>query len=302
MASKAIMEQISRQTNGSAVAVWGRYLLRTAYQPIFSFVEGKVKTVAYEGLIRPFDDGYPISPGEFFASVKVADRLSVETLTRSLHVMNATQVIGPGHSLFLNFDPSVFVDRSIADAALSDMRASLYEASIDPARVVCELTEQKSGSDEVMHRFVAALRAAGFRIAIDDFGADDSDYSRVVGLKPDIIKFDAQWIVRLMETSAGQGLLELMVGKFKSMGFLTLFEGLEETWQVDLAVDCKVDMVQGYALAMPEIVGQNNSADLTFEQPKIVGEWPNPVASRAPVAMRDVARPARAFGRRVAAP
>jgi EAL domain-containing protein (putative c-di-GMP-specific phosphodiesterase class I) len=39
-----------------------------------------------------------------------------------------------------------------------------------------------------------------FKIAVDDFGADDSDIQRVTDLNPDILKFDAEWVRRFTET------------------------------------------------------------------------------------------------------
>jgi len=295
-----MIDHISRQANGTAVGIWGRFLLRSAFQPIFAFVDGKLKITAYEGLIRPFESGKPVSPGAFFGSIKAIDRFRIETLTRTLHVLNASSRIGADASLFLNFDPSVFTDRVIADNALQDLRLVLHEAGIDPARVVCELTEKKSGSDEAMFGFVQALRANRFRIAVDDYGADDSDMGRIEDIKPDIIKFDAAWITRLMESDPGAALLAAMVDKFKSAGIRTVFEGLEERWQLDLADMCQVDMVQGYILARPELV----SMDEPVPHPAVDND-----AQIAPVTAQDIAvRPAhtparmvRPFGRRAAA-
>ncbi len=133
------------------------------------------------------------------------------------------------------------------------MRLVLHEADIDPRRIVCEVTEQKSASSEALHSFVQALRAHGFRIAVDDYGAHDSDIERIRVLKPDIVKFDAQWITRLMESGPGFALLHAMVANFADQGIETVFEGIEEGWQLELAERSGASMVQGYVLARPEI-------------------------------------------------
>lgn len=254
MGRQAALDQISRQPNGTYVGKWGNFLLRNAYQPIFSFGKGRMDIAAYEGLIRPFVNGDAVSPVAFFGSIKPIDRFGVETLTRTLHVLNAPQQIGPSASLFLNFDPSVFVDKAISDAALRDLKLVLHEAKIDPTRVVCELTEHRTDSEETLFNFVKALKANGFKIAIDDYGIDDSDYARVKSLHPQIVKFDGGWISRLMDTKPGAALLKTMVRTFHDMGIKSVFEGLEETWQLDLAYECEVDLVQGFVLARPELV------------------------------------------------
>lgn len=248
------LAHIIRQEDGAAVGVWGSHTLKSAFQPIFAFEGGKLEIAAFEGLIRPFRVGRPVSPGAFFGSVPAADRLHVETLCRTLHLLNAGIFLDPATSIFINFDPSVFSERAIADTALKDMRLVLHEAGIDARRIVCEVTEQKAASEQALFDFVAALRAHGFRIAVDDYGSDESDIRRIRELKPDIVKFDAQWITRLMETGPGFALLSAMVETFAAQDIVTVFEGIEVGWQLELAERSGAALVQGFVLARPQIV------------------------------------------------
>ncbi|TPK71891.1 EAL domain-containing protein [Mesorhizobium sp. B2-4-17] len=285
---------IIRHDDGTSSGVWGIYTLQSAFQPIFAFKEGKLLVVAFEGLIRPFRDGEPQSPMTFFSTCPAADRLHVEALTRTLHLLNAGACLPQEASIFINFDPSVFTERAVADNALREMRLVLHEAGIDPGRVVCEVTEQRSASQETLYEFVAALRGNGFRIAVDDYGADDSDINRVKELRPDIVKFDARWITQLMESGAGFALLTAMVKSFEEQAIRTVFEGLEEGWQLDLAEKSGASMVQGYVLARPEL------APTSFHAFGKAGE--ETVSATAGVepatATPRTARPAKAFGRR----
>src|SRR5690606_28247980 len=116
--------------------------------------DGKLAVAAFEGLVRPFRDGEPQSPASFFSTWSAGDRLHIETLTRTLHLLNAGACLPKEASIFVNFDPSVFVDRAIADTALREMRLVLHEAGIDPGRVVCEVTEQRPASQEILYQFV----------------------------------------------------------------------------------------------------------------------------------------------------
>ena len=251
---------IIRQDDGISIGVWGTHTLRSAFQPIFAFQDGKLSISAFEGLTRPFRDSEPCTPSAFFNSMPAVDRLHVETLTRTLHLLNAAACLPDDALIFVNFDPSIFIDRAIADTALRDMRLVLNEAQIDARRVVCEVTEQRSGSDETLFRFVETLRTNGFRIAVDDYGSDDSDMNRIKDLRPDIVKFDAMWIGRLMEFGAGYALLTAMVATFADQGIETVFEGIEEGWQLQLAEKSGASMVQGYALARPELAPTSFSA------------------------------------------
>jgi EAL domain-containing protein (putative c-di-GMP-specific phosphodiesterase class I) len=247
------LAHIVRQDDGTSTGIWGPYRLKSAFQPIFAIGGGKLDIVAFEGLLRPFREEAALAPENFFSLVTGMDRLHVETLSRTLHLLNAGAFLGPHALIFVNFDPSVFVERAVADSALRDMRLVLHEAKLDPSRIVCELTERHTPSQEALFNLVSALRRHGFQIAVDDYGAAESDMNRIRDLTPDIVKFDAHWIGRLMETAPGFGLLKTLVGQFEEQGIRTVFEGIEESWQVDLAARCGVTMAQGYALALPEL-------------------------------------------------
>jgi EAL domain-containing protein (putative c-di-GMP-specific phosphodiesterase class I) len=291
------LAHIIRHDDGTSTGVWGIYVLKSAFQPIFAFQDGKLSVAAFEGLVRPFRDGEPQSPASFFSTCPAGDRLHIETLTRTLHLLNAGACLPKGTSIFINFDPSVFVDRAVADTALREMRLVLHEAGIDPGRVVCEVTEQRSASQETLYQFVEALRGNGFRIAVDDYGADDSDINRIKELKPDIVKFDAHWITQLMDSGAGFALLTTMVHTFEEQGIRTVFEGIEEGWQLDLAEKSGASMVQGYVLARPELAPTSFRVFADVEPPPAI-----PPLNEPPVAapFAQPGRPVRTFGRRVA--
>ena len=122
------LAHIIRHDDGTSSGVWGIYTLQSAFQPIFAFNEGTLSVAAFEGLIRPFRDGEPQSPVSFFGTCPAADRLHIEALTRTLHLLNAGACLPEEASIFINFDPSVFTDRAIADKALRDMRLVLQDA------------------------------------------------------------------------------------------------------------------------------------------------------------------------------
>lgn len=299
MARSAGLAHIVRNDDGTSTGVWGIHALKSAFQPIFAFEGGRLRVAAFEGLIRAFRDGEPVSPGSFFHGVPPVDRFHVETLARTLHLLNAGACLGPEALLFVNFDPSLFSDRAVVEVALRDTRLVMHEAGIQPERVVCEMTEQKSGSRTALFHFVGKLRAHGFRIAVDDYGADDSDIARIDELRPDIVKFDAKWISRLMLSGPGFALLRTMVSTFRERGIATVFEGIEETWQLEIAERCGASMVQGFALARPELAPTGFSvflrspisADAAPSEGAAAARHPSVPASRPQPSMR-------AFGRR----
>lgn len=248
---------IRHHDDGTYTAVWGPFLLKSGFQPIFRIGGGPARIGAFEALCRPLRNGVATSPGKFFPLVPKDEGYLVELQTRATHVLNAPAVLSGNEWLFLNFDPSMFTSRGAVLDALAILNETLAIAGLDRKRIVCEVTEHRIDEENLLS-LVGAMRDRGFKIAVDDYGADDSDMARVRKLSPDIIKFDAYWITKLMDSGqAGAELLKNMVMTFKERGILTLFEGIEDGWQLDLAVDCQVDFVQGYVLARPQTVPTN---------------------------------------------
>jgi EAL domain-containing protein (putative c-di-GMP-specific phosphodiesterase class I) len=244
--------QITEQEGQVLMGIFGPFMLSSAFQPIFRFVDGKLRIAAFEGLVRPVREGKRVSPGAFFKLVPATDRLGIETLTRTLHLQNAARFLDPSTYLFVNFDPSVYTEAEVARDALRGMLRTLDDFHIDRARVVCEVTEKRVRDADSLVRFVDTLRGNQFKIAVDDYGAEDSDISRIDALKPDIVKFDAEWITKLMDNDAGPALMKAMVNTFADRGIVNLFEGIEEDWQLVLADELSVDLVQGFVVAKPE--------------------------------------------------
>ncbi|MCY0096136.1 EAL domain-containing protein [Hoeflea ulvae] len=234
---------------------YGPFVLRSAFQPIFSQnSEGHLTIEAFEALIRAQRGGEPVSPGHFFSLVEKGDSLAVDTLCRELHILNMGKLGRKKARLFINFNPGLFDGVADIESEVDRMVEFTVRAGLRPGRIVCEITEQGSGDEKVLMELVTGLRSRLFKIAVDDFGADDSDSKRVDEIKPDVLKFDAAWVRRFTETSAGMGLLKLMVEQFVERGITVLFEGLEEEHQVEFCQQIGVPLMQGYALARPEIV------------------------------------------------
>jgi EAL domain-containing protein (putative c-di-GMP-specific phosphodiesterase class I) len=296
------LAHITRREDGTSEGAWGPYVLKSAFQPIYAFKKGQLSVAAFEGLLRPFRDELPCRPHDFFLSVPASDRFHVETLSRNLHLLNAGACLPPAASIFVNFDPSLFGDRGLVDAALRDMRLVLHEARIEPARVVCEVSEQKSVSHRMLADCVSALRRHGFAIAVDHYGAANSDIERVNALAPDMVKFDMRSIAQLMDHKPGRALLRVMVEAFDARGIVTVFEGVEERWQLEVAEEAGAAMVQGFALARPELASANFHHDPVSGNASGVSERKQDAEGKGRLGVRaDANRHRPIFGRRTGA-
>lgn len=247
-------QSLKRAEDGTWVAQYKDFSLKTAFQPIFRFVGGKLRPVAFESLLRPYIDDTSVLPSSFFGSLADDDIPVVETIARTLHVRNAPLLPVQARRLFLNFNPGALESKSTFESVLDDLGAELGLSDLSTNDCICEITEKAAVSEPDLRYFVYALRARGYLIAVDDFGAASSDMSRIKALTPDLVKFDGEMVKWLMDSPEGYREFKQLVKKFKELRIKTVIEGLEEFWQVEMAENAGADFVQGFAAAVPRIV------------------------------------------------
>jgi EAL domain-containing protein (putative c-di-GMP-specific phosphodiesterase class I) len=310
MAGNSVFSNLRTEEDGSWTAVYGAFTLHSALQPIFSQDdEGYLEIQAFEGLIRPSRNGEWVRPAEFFPLVAREDSAMIDSLCRTLHIFNTGALRRTNAKLFVNFHPGLFVTDADIRREVELIKLAAREAGMSPDRIVCEITQKQNDTADMLAHFVAELRQHGFRIAIDEYGADERDSLRLKLMKPDYVKFEADWVKEFLENSAGSALLRVMVNQFKEQGILTIFEGLEDLRQVDLSRNLHVPLVQGYALARPQI------APTTFNEEFPESAAPTPASLKsgadlerynpdvhlpkaATVSYNPVARRTTAFGKR----
>ncbi len=64
------LAHIIRQDDGTSSGVWGTFTLRSAFQPVFAFQNGKLSIAAFEGLVRPARDGELLRLPHFFQAFR----------------------------------------------------------------------------------------------------------------------------------------------------------------------------------------------------------------------------------------
>ena len=242
-----------RDDDGTITAVDGLFVVKTAFQPIFRSQAGRIVPIAFEALARPFRNGTPVVPGHYFANLTGDNLVETEALLRHVHVQNAKTLPRQAKRLFINFHPAALSNQSTFEATLDALGEDVRQAGIAPPDLICEFTEQREQSEEALKHFVYALRARGYLIAVDDFGAAFSDPVRIARLTPDIIKIDGAMVRRQLASEDGFDELKRLVEMFRRDGIRCVLEGLENTRQVELARRTGAALLQGFALGGPQL-------------------------------------------------
>lgn len=241
-----------RNEDGTVAALDGTVIVTSAFQPVFRQFDGRLYPVAFEALARPSRNDTPLLPDAYFGEVPMAELRAVEALIRHVHVQNARHLPHNAKRLFLNFHPAGLGTPGRFEADLDALGADLRQTGISPRDLVCEFTEHREQSEEDLKHFVYALRARGFLIAVDDFGAAFSDPARIARLTPDIVKIDGAVVRRLLSAEQGFDELTRLVDAFRAEGIRCVLEGLENMRQIELARRTGAHFLQGYALAAPQ--------------------------------------------------
>ncbi|HWH28400.1 MAG TPA: EAL domain-containing protein [Mycobacteriales bacterium] len=99
-------------------------------------------------------------------------------------------------------------------------------------------------------RCLEDLRAAGFRIAMDDFGSGFSSLAQLAVLPVDTLKFDRQFI-RGIHTPNGRRIVDTIITLAGELGLTTIAEGIETAAEADVVRRAGCSLAQGYHFARP---------------------------------------------------
>jgi EAL domain-containing protein (putative c-di-GMP-specific phosphodiesterase class I) len=209
--------------------------LRTVSQPIVDLTTGR--PVAYEALAR-FGCGAPTDAVFDDARRRgLGHQLEAEAIASALRGGPPP----PGTRLSVNLSPSALTSAAVL--------AGLPE---DLTRITVEVTENELvAHEEAIEASLAALRARGAQIAVDDAGAGYASLRQVMQLGPDIIKLDRSLIMGAHADPAKRALIRAFVAFGHDLGGQVCAEGIEVAEELRTLADLDVSTGQGYLFARP---------------------------------------------------
>ena len=198
---------------------------------------------AFEALVR-VDSATLRGPGDLFAAAYDLGRtLELERAIRDLVGAVATS-LPAGAALFCNIEPETLLDEALYAPDTPLARAA--------SRVVVEITERAPLTKiPGFEDRIARLRAMGFRLALDDFGAGSAGFSALANLRPDVVKFDMDLIRGIDADPSKERTVAMMLTLCKGLGALVLAEGVETEPERDKLHAMGFELFQGYWFARP---------------------------------------------------
>ncbi len=220
--------------------------LKVHYQPQVNFVEGTV--IGCEALLRWNDHGVPQSPQ---VAVEAAEANGfIGELTRLVvrHVIDELGEIlhqRDGFRVSINFSAT---DLS-RETFLDELHAQLGAAGIAPRQVTIELTEHTAGDNTALTRTLTRARAAGHKVAIDDFGIGYSNLGYLRDHPVDYLKIDKSFTEMIGTGSVRSIIVTQIIDLAKVLGLDVIVEGLETEEQIAYVVRHGAQCGQGWVFA-----------------------------------------------------
>ena len=240
---------------GIESGVYGKYRLRSSYQPIFARQGQVLRPVAVEGLVTPYLAGEPVPPADFFAGLPERDWRFIEWMCRALQLRNHCNIGVGDLELYVDCDPPA---ETVPDALTTEIHflaRELGEGGLEPRLLVCAISEAAALDRAMLLRLAAEMRSHGLRIAIGDFGAGHWTEELTDLLRPDIVGIDGEWFRKICRDATTVRLFETVMSRLREREAKVLVKGIEDQAQFGVALRAGADLFQGSHLAAPALVG-----------------------------------------------
>lgn len=217
------------------------------FQPITDLATGELK--ALEALARWHDDTLGRIPPDQF--IPIAEQINViEPISERLLALAAAEAGRWAEAVRLSFNVSAVQLCTAGSAAR--ILAVLEAARLDPGRLQVEVTETALLADfEIARENLQALRAAGARIVLDDFGAGHASISYLREMQFDGVKLDGALIASIADSLRSRRLLKGVLDLCAALGLPSVAEHIETDEQLELLRELGCREGQGYLLSPP---------------------------------------------------
>jgi EAL domain-containing protein (putative c-di-GMP-specific phosphodiesterase class I) len=225
--------------------------IETVFQPKIHLLDGEVTGV--EALVRWRQaDGGLVVPGDFLPPIENSDVMHDLTLT----VLD--QAIGQlAHWRAQGLDiGSVAVNvpsQSLLAASFErEVHTALERYHVGAEKLTLELTEASIVEQpDLAAERIAALRAIGVDVSIDDFGTRYSSLARISRFDVSELKIDRAFVSGMRHNEADLAVVKMVIDLGKALGLRVVAEGIEVELDADELTRMGCPIGQGFLFARP---------------------------------------------------
>ncbi len=223
------------------------------YQPKYDITGDKPRLRSAEALIRwQHPKRGMISPGDFIPLFE--GNGLIQKLDNYVWDKAAKQIRRWKEKYGRTIPVSVNVSRiDIYDPRLEEKLLELIRINdLEPSDLMLEITESAYSDDaQALIDVVNSLRAKGFKIEMDDFGAGYSSLNMLTTIAVDVIKLDREFIMNMTKDEKSLKMVELIIDIARFLSVPVVAEGVEHEEEVKILKSLKCDVIQGYYFSKP---------------------------------------------------
>ena len=220
------------------------------YQPVVSLASKKV--IGAEALIRW---NHPkrglVLPNEFIPYIEQGPLImevgewTIEQACQELRTLRDKNI---QISISVNTAATHFQQMGFAQL----VKQALKRNELSPEDLIIELTERTLMEDSPATKStISELNFLGVKLSLDDFGTGYSNLKYLATMPVSILKIDMSFIRYILTNPKDAEIVRAMIGLGKSLGILTVAEGVESERQLERLKKYEVDAVQGYYFSPP---------------------------------------------------
>ncbi len=225
-------------------------LIQPHFQPIVSLPDGRI--TGAEALVRWQAADRLIGPGEFLDVAEDAGlmpALGRSVITGAIRAAALLVARDATFQMSINVsDPELKVP-GFCELLDQEVRA----AGLDPSSFLIEITESAVLATDSALPVLRNLRAAGFRLGLDDFGTGFSSLAHLRELPIDVVKVDRSFVADLVGDPVTHAVTASLVRLCHALGLDVIMEGIETAQQAAASEEIGGSVAQGHLFhrAMP---------------------------------------------------
>lgn len=249
---EASMSDFSSYTQlAHSIELLQKYIEEDRLVPFYqAIVDTKTQQIVkYEVLARIKDGDRFLSPHEFLRAVELTGLMTA--ITKQMIQKSFIYFSGTNINFSINVTKNDFLEKNLIK--FLEYKCEIY--NIKPEQVTLEILENialEGNAQEIIEQ-ITVLANAGYIIAIDDFGVESSNISRLSDLNANFIKIDGSFIKDIDVNKKHYKIVESLVYMAKKLDIKVIAEYVHSESVYNVVKELDIDYSQGFYFSEPKI-------------------------------------------------
>ncbi|MDI5833326.1 EAL domain-containing protein [Shewanella xiamenensis] len=230
------------------------------YQPVYDI--NRFEAIGFEALCRlsSNSDGQLSYPSTFMPHLSMTNLIGLDlrVISKALYALSNSQL----GLVFINLDGLLYLPRKRLIKLINILHYCCNALDIMPSQVIFEISESVSfvGRDYI-YDAISHIKQYGFKLAIDDYGKENSNIVRLCTMPCDYLKIDKSITDLLIHTefrSKAGAIIQSIKNVCSDHDIQVICEGVETAAQHRYLVDIGQSLAQGFFYSKPICLNKLN--------------------------------------------